>query len=419
MSPTAVNWLVVAGYFAVTLWLGARLGRGQRSLDDYFLAGRRMPWWTTSLSIVGTETSTLTFVGVPAIAYAGNLTFLQVAMGYVVGRFVVAWLLVPAYFAGRVQTAYELLAQRFGPKVQTLASAIFLVSRCLSDGVRLFATALVLQVMLPLPLPATILLVSGVTLVYTWRGGLRAVIWNDSVQLVVYMGGALLSLGLLIRLVPGGWGGAVDVLTPLGKLAVLDLVWDWSQPYMFWSGLIGGAVLTTATHGTDQMFVQRLLACGSPAESRRAVVASGLIVLAQMALFLLLGALLFVFYEANPPAAAFASNDQVFPRFIADHMPAGLGGLVIAAVFAAAMSTLSSSMSSLASASTLDFALRDRRKEPGSGDSDAPPTADPVPTPTIKSRRYGCLGSRPRSGPESWRSWPVPRGRSIPCSRPG
>ena len=255
MSATTLNWLVVIAYFAVTVGLGAWLGRGQRSLDDYFLAGRRMPWWTTSLSIVGTETSTLTFVGVPAIAYAGDLTFLQVALGYVVGRFFVAWLLVPAYFAGRVQTAYELLARRFGPRVQTLSSTIFLLSRCLSDGVRLFATALVLQVLLPLPLSATILLVTGVTLLYTWRGGLRAVIWNDSVQLLVYMGGAALSLVLLVRLVPGGWPGAVDVLTPLGKLAVFDFVWDWTRPYMFWSGLVGGAVLTTATHGTDQMFV--------------------------------------------------------------------------------------------------------------------------------------------------------------------
>ncbi|HJO04285.1 MAG TPA: sodium:solute symporter, partial [Acidobacteriota bacterium] len=347
------------------LWLGERVGRGQGTVEDYFLAGRRMPWWSTCLSIVGTETSTLTFVGVPAIAYAGDLTFLQVAMGYVVGRLLVAWLLVPAYFAGRIETAYELLARRFGAVAQRVASMIFLLSRCLADGVRLFATALVLQALLPMPLWLAVTGVSVVTLVYTLRGGLRAVIWNDAVQLIVYLSGAVLAFVLLVWRIPGGWEGARAVLEPLAKLRVFDMAWTWSNPYVFWAGLIGGATLTMATHGTDQMFVQRLLACGSARQARRAVVASGVLVLAQLALFLVLGSLLFVFYELHPPSHPFTSNDQVFPRFIAEQMPPGIGGLVIAAVFAAAMSTLSSSMSSVASAATLDFALRsqDQRVE--------------------------------------------------------
>lgn len=364
-----LNWAVVVGYFALTLWLGERFGRGQKSLDDYFLAGRRMPWWTTCMSIVGTETSTLTFVGVPAIAYGGSLVFLQVALGYLVGRFVVAGLLVPAYFSGRVQTAYEVLAHRFGGAVQRQASLVFLVSRVLADGVRLFATALVLQALLPMPLLVAVVLVTGVTLIYTLRGGLRAVIFNDAVQLTVYMGGALLALAVLLQRVPGGWGGAVAVLVPLDKLRVFDLAWSWSNPYTFSAGLIGGAVLTCATHGTDQMFVQRLLACGSERAARRAVIASGFVVLVQMAVFLIIGSLLFVFYQANPPTQPFASNDQIFARFIAEELPAGLGGLVIAAVFAAAMSTLSSSMSSLSSASTLDFRLRGRQQEVSSAEA--------------------------------------------------
>ena len=358
MTPLAANWLVVIAYFALTLWLGERVGRGQTTVDDYFLAGRRMPWWSTCLSIVGTETSTLTFVGVPAIAYGGDLTFLQVAMGYVVGRVLVAWLLVPAYFAGSFETAYELLGRRFGSISQRAASMIFLVSRCLADGVRLFATALVLQALLPMPLWLAVVGVSSITLVYTLRGGLRAVIWNDAVQLAVYLSGAALALVLLLRRIPGGWTAAHAALEPLAKLRVLDFAWSWSTPYMFWAGLIGGATLTMATHGTDQMFVQRLLACGSTRQARRAVMASGVLVLAQLTLFLVLGSLLFVFYELHPPASPFASGDQVFPRFIAEQMPIGVGGLVIAAVFAAAMSTLSSSMSSVASAATLDFALR-------------------------------------------------------------
>ncbi|MBT8479696.1 MAG: sodium:solute symporter [Gemmatimonadetes bacterium] len=363
MSAAVIDWAVVLAYFAGTIWLGSRLGRGQRDLEDYFLAGRRTPWFAASLSIVGTETSTLTFVGVPAIAYTGNLGFLQVAAGYVLGRLLVAWWLVPAYFEGRIHTAYELLAHRFGERVRRFSSAIFLVSRVLADGVRLFATALVLQALLPMPLPVAILLVTGVTLYYTMRGGLRAVIWNDAVQLVVYVGGAALAAWILLRALPGGWSGVFPELRTAGKLGVFDFGWNWTRPYTFWAGILGGAVLTMATHGTDQMFVQRLLACRSASDARKAVVTSGILVFGQMALFLIIGSLLFAFYAEFPPSTPFESADQVFARFIATEMPAGLGGLVIAAVFAAAMSTLSSSMSSLASASTFDFDRGETRSD--------------------------------------------------------
>ncbi len=355
MSAALIDWTVVIAYFAATIWLGNRLGRGQQNLEDYFLAGRRTPWFAASLSIVGTETSTLTFVGVPAIAYSGNLGFLQVAAGYMIGRLAVAWWLVPAYFEGRINTAYELLDHRFGERVRRFSSGVFLISRVLADGVRLFATALVLQALLPMPLPVAILLVTGVTLYYTMRGGLRAVIWNDAVQLVVYVGGAALAAWILLRGLPGGWSGVLPDLQAAGKLTVLEFGWSWVRPYTFWAGIIGGAVLTMATHGTDQMFVQRLLACRSASDARKAVVTSGVLVFAQMALFLLIGSMLFAHYEAFPPSIPFESADQVFPRFIATELPVGLGGLVIAAVFAAAMSTLSSSMSSLASATTFDF----------------------------------------------------------------
>jgi SSS family solute:Na+ symporter len=347
VPPIAIDWVIVVVYFGVTVWLGGRLGRGQRDLDDYFLAGRRTPWLAASLSIVGTETSTLTFVGVPAIAYAGDLGFLQVAAGYVIGRLLVAWWLVPAYFEGRIHTAYELLAHRFGGRVRKFSSAVFLVTRVLADGVRLFATALVLQALLPMSLPLAILMVTGVTLYYTMQGGLRAVIWNDAVQLIVYLVGAMLAAWVLLREIPGGWPEALPMLREAGKLSVLHLEWSWTQPYTLLAGLVGGAVLTMATHGTDQMFVQRLLACRNPGEAR----------------FLLIGSLLYTYYSVRPPAEPLASADQAFPRFIATGMPTGLGGLVIAAVFAAAMSTLSSSMSSLASASTFDFGRASERAD--------------------------------------------------------
>ncbi len=350
-----VNWVVIGVYFGLTLWLGERVGRRGGDLDEYFLAGRGMPWWAAALSIVGTETSTLTFVGVPAIAYAGDLTFLQVAVGYVVGRFLVAWWLVPAYFAGGVRTAYQILAERFGPATRRVASAVFLISRALADGVRLFATALVLQAMLPVSLLSAVIGVLAVTLVYTVRGGLRAVIWNDALQLAVYVGGAALALLVLVMRLPEGLTATLASMGSVDKLRALNFGWDWANPYMFWSGLVGGAVLTMATHGTDQMFVQRLLACSDKGSARRAVIASGVLVFLQMALFLLIGTYLFAFYQLTPPAVPFTSNDQVFARFIVQELPIGLAGLVIAAVFAAAMSTLSSSMSSIASAVTLDF----------------------------------------------------------------
>lgn len=359
MTAGVINWVVVVGYFALTLWLGERLGRGQHDLEDYFLAGRRMPWWSTCLSIVGTETSTLTFVGVPALAYTGDLTFLQLAAGYVIGRLLVAWWLVPAYFTGRVETAYQLLARQFGDRVQSLAALVFLVTRTLADGVRLFATALVLQAVLPMPLWLAIVAVAGVTCLYTLRGGLRAVIWNDSAQLAVYLGGATLALALLAARAPDGMAASLEMLRQAGKLRLIDLSLDLSTPYSLLSGLVGGAVLTMATHGTDQMFVQRLLACGSVADARRAIAGSGVLVFFQMALFLAIGSLLYAFYAAAPPEMP---ADQIFPHFIATQMPPGIGGLLVAAVFAAAMSTLSSSMSSLASSSTFDLWLRGRRR---------------------------------------------------------
>ncbi len=361
MSPAAINAVIVAVYFALTIWIGRRFAGPQGSLDDYLLAGRDMPWWAAAFSIVATETSTLTFIGLPGIAFGGDLTFLQVALGYVVGRFFVAAVLVPGYFDGRYSTAYEVLAHRFGGNAQTTASLIFVINRVLADGVRLFATALVLVALLPLGLPealrlpVSIGLVIGVTLYYTLRGGLRAVIWNDVVQQVIYVGGAGLSALILLSRIPGGWSAARADLAAAGKLTWLNPAIDFSIPYTLLGGLVGGAVLTAATHGTDQMFVQRLLATGSRRGARKAVIASGVLVFAQIALFLWIGTLLFAFYQAAPPSQPFGANDTVFPRFIAEELPVGLGGLVIAAVFAAAMSTLSSSLSSLASTSTLDL----------------------------------------------------------------
>ncbi|HSR70196.1 MAG TPA: sodium:solute symporter [Acidobacteriota bacterium] len=353
MAFTGLDYLVLFAYLAASAGLGLYVGRGQKDLDDYFLGGGRMPWWAISFSIVATETSTLTFIGAPAISYSGNLTFLQVAMGYCIGKILVAAVLMPGYLRGRIQTAYELLNQRFGGRVRSASALIFQVTRTLGDGVRLFATALVLAVVTQMADVWTILIIAAVTVVYTFYGGMRAVVWNDVVQLAIYIGGALLAFYILLDRIPGGWTEVSSVAS--AKFQVFDFSLDFTRPLTFWGGMVGGAFLTFATHGADQMMVQRYLTCGNLRGSRVALIFSGVVVLAQFALFLVIGLMLYTFYRHFPMESPLQQTDRVFPLFIVQEMPSGISGLIIAAVFAAAMSTLSSSLNSLASSSVNDY----------------------------------------------------------------
>ncbi|RPJ61969.1 MAG: hypothetical protein EHM23_04980 [Acidobacteria bacterium] len=355
MGFTGLDYLVLAVFLTGNVLLGTWLGRGQKTINDYFLAGKRIPMWAISLSIVATETSTLTFIGAPAIAYTGNLTFLQLAFGYIIGKVLVSVFLIPAYFKGEIQTAYQLLQARFGQAVRTLSSLLFVVTRGLSDGVRLFATGLVLAAITDMTDLTTMVVIGAITVVYTYFGGMKAVIWTDVVQLFIYIGGAIVAVVLLLDRIPGGWTEIVAAADPLNKFQFLDFTFDITRTFTFWSGLIGGAFLTFATHGSDQMMVQRYLACGSKRDSQVALILSGVIVFFQFVLFLVIGVMLFAFYRHFPPAQAIKEVDQVFPLFIVNHMPAGLSGLVVAAVFAAAMSTLSSCLNSLSSSTTNDF----------------------------------------------------------------
>ncbi len=311
--------------------------------------------WAISLSIVATETSTLTFIGAPAIAYTGNLTFLQLAFGYIIGKVLVSTLLIPAYFKGEIQTAYQLLHVRFGQAVRTLSSLLFVVTRGLSDGVRLFATGLVLAAITDMTDLTTMIVIGVITVVYTYFGGMKAVIWTDVVQLFIYIGGAIVAFLLLLDRIPGGWGEVTAAAAPFNKFQFLDFTFDITRTFTFWAGMIGGAFLTFATHGSDQMMVQRYLASGSKRDSQVALILSGVVVFFQFVLFLVIGVMLFAFYRHFPPAEAIKQADQVFPLFIVNQMPPGLSGLVVAAVFAAAMSTLSSCLNSLASSTTNDF----------------------------------------------------------------
>jgi SSS family solute:Na+ symporter len=335
---------------AVTAW-GAWLGRGSRTGEDYFFGGRDLPWGAVLLSVVATETSTLTFLSIPGISYGGSLGFLQIAFGYVVGRVLVAFWLLPGYHEGRLRTAYELLSERFGVGTRRLTSGIFMVTRLLADSVRLFATAIPLSLVTGWSLAVSVVVIGAVTFLYTYAGGLRAVVWVDAAQMSLYVAGGIVAIVVLGQAVPGGWAEIFGQASEAGKLVVLDWSLDPGRPYTLWAGLIGGAFLSMGSHGADQLIVQRLLACRDLRSSRRALIGSGLAVFAQFGLFLVVGLGLWVYYQG----AAFERSDEIFATFIIDALPTGVRGLLIAAVFAAAMSTLSSSINSLASASAYDF----------------------------------------------------------------
>ena len=355
MGFTVLDYWVLIIYLVLSIVVGTLLGRGQKSLEDYFLAGKNMPWWAISLSIVSTETSTLTFIGAPAIAYAGNLTFLQVVIGYFFGRILVSIFLLPGFFCGNLQTAYEILNMRFGATIRNFSAFIFQVTRALSDGVRLFATALVLSVVTDISDVWTVLLIGIATITYTFYGGMRAVIWNDVAQLLIYTSGALLAFFVAIQAVPGSWSEIINIASVAGKFNFLDFTVNLHVAYTFWAGLVGGAFLTFATHGTDQMMVQRYLACGNVRHSQVALIMSGVLVFLQFLIFLFIGVVLFSFYQYFPLAQEPEHADSIFPIFIVDQFPSGIAGLIIAAIFAAAMSTLSSSLNSLSSSSVNDF----------------------------------------------------------------
>jgi SSS family transporter len=348
---TALDMVVLVAYLGgVTVW-GAWLGRNQKGGTDYFLGSRSLPWGAVMLSVVATETSTLTFLSVPGVAYVGTMTFLQLTLGYITGRAVVAAVLLPAYYRGELSTAYALLETRFGTGARRFTSAIFMVTRLLADSVRLFATAIPLALITGWPYPVSIAVIGVLTVIYTYFGGIKAVVWVDSLQMALYLGGALVAAVMLQAAVPGGWGHIVSAASQAGKLHTLDFSWDLMKPYTFWAALVGGAFLSMASHGTDQLIVQRLLTTRDLRSSQKALVGSGVAVMFQFVLFLGVGLGLWVFYQGR----TFERSDEIFARFIVEQLPPGITGLLIAGVFAAAMSSLSSSINSLASATAYDY----------------------------------------------------------------
>jgi solute:Na+ symporter, SSS family len=349
----------IAVYLIAITWFGARFRKSQRSLKDYFLGGHTAPWWAIALSIVSAETSTLTVIGTPALSFGGNFEFLQLVLGYLLARIVISTLFLPHYFRGEMYTAYELMRRRFGERIRRLTAGTFLILRALAEGVRVFAISIVISIILGTGEVVSIAVIVCLTLFYTFEGGMTAVIWTDVVQMFLYVAGALLSFFVILHQIPGGWPHVAQVAQAAHKFQVFDFRFSLSaeffaRNYSFWAGLIGGCFLTTASHGTEQLLVQRLLAAKSESQSRAALFSSWVVIFFQFTLFLFIGLLLYVHYS-DAHLAAPKPLESIYPAFIWQNLPAGVAGLVIAAILAAGMSNLSAALNALASTTVMDF----------------------------------------------------------------
>jgi SSS family transporter len=373
MAFTTIDLIIVVVYLAASAGIGAWIGRKQKNTTDYFLGGRQIPWPAVTFSIVATETSVLTFISIPAVSYLGNLTFLQLALGYIIGRILIALFLLPAFYKGELETAYHFLGNRFGQKMRNTASITFMATRVLADGVRLFATAIPLAIIIKGSgafsglsegqfYALSIFLIGALTIVYTYVGGIRSVIWMDVIQMTVYMGGAILAAVIILNKLPDGFGSVISWADNEDKFRWLYTGTDLSfkefiiKPYTFFTAVIAGAIFSLASHGIDQLIVQRVLTCKEKISSQKAIFVSGFAVFVQFFIFLVLGIMLYAYYQGlTPEELGLTRADGIFPKFIVEEMPSGISGLIVAALFAAAMSTLSSSLSSLSSAVVLDI----------------------------------------------------------------
>ncbi len=368
MGFTTVDYIIVLAYLVGVSAFGVFMGGKQKSASDYFVGGRDIHWLVVSFAVVATETSAITFISIPGLAYLTNLNFLQIAFGYIVGRIVIAFLFLPSYYKGELVTAYELLKTRFGEKTRNYASIVFLITRTLATGVRLFTTAIPLAIIFKgyqifsgysntEIYAISIVIITIFTFIYTYTGGIRAVIWTDVVQMFIYLAGAALALHIMLSHLPGGWGAVLAAAAGHSKFQIIDwgfsggLAHFFTVKYTFVASVIGGAFLSMASHGTDQLIVQRLLATNSLKNSQKAVISSGFFVGLQFLFFLVIGVALYAFYHAYP----FKDGDQIFPKFIVEQLPSGISGVIVAALFASAMGSLGGSISSLASSTLVDL----------------------------------------------------------------
>jgi Na+/proline symporter len=343
----AVDLGVVALYLVAITLFGLRFAKKgaakDRSLRGYFLADKTVPWWAIALSIVSAETSTLTIIGTPGLAFAGDFGFLQIVLGYMCGRVVVALLFLPKYFRGEMLTAYQLIDRRFsrdgrfGKALYKVTAGLFLLTRAAAEGVRVFAVSIVVGIAIGTGDVLSIAIISALTLLYTFEGGMAAVIWTDVVQMTIYVGGTVVALWSLGQHVPGGWAAIHMIAAPAGKFHMLNFAMNLTTTYTFWAGVLGGTFLTMASHGTDQLMVQRMLAARNLKESRLALLSSGVVIFVQFAMFLLIGVGLWVFYGMHPEGLAAvggaAGGNRLFPGFIVHEMPRGVAGLLVEFAF--------------------------------------------------------------------------------------
>lgn len=367
-----LDLVIIFGYLIGITLFGTLFAGKQETTKDYFLGDKSVPWWAIAASIVATETSTISFISVPGIAFAkgGNFQFLQLVFGYMLGRVVISLLFIPKYFRGELMTVYQLLDRRFGGKIKMLAATLFVIMRNIADGIRLLLTAIVLAAVYTAFNPGanaetvvigSIILLGVVMIIFTYFGGMEAVIWVEVIQLAIYIVGAIAAAVVISQQINGGSSEAVSLGQAYNKFILFDFSLDFTKTYTFWAGLIGGCFLTMSTHGTDQYLVQRYLCTDKPKHAAAALLSSGAVILGQFIGFLFIGVLLFAYYQpfASPEYATtansafpFAGGDRVFPDFITKHMPTGLSGLVVAAIFAAA---LSSSLNSIAATAVNDL----------------------------------------------------------------
>jgi SSS family transporter len=372
----AGDWLVIIGYLGGIIALGVWFGRDQRNTRDYFLGSKNIPWWGIGVSIVAAETSALTIIGVPAYAFSdgGNIAFVQIIIGYVLARVILAIVMVPHYLKGEIYSPYQLLEQHLGQGPRRLAAALFLFLETMAAGVRVYVACIPIQLMLGAavcslgglvhPVLGAILIFVGLSLLYTYIGGVKAVIWTDAVQFGLFLAGGLFALFYIPTLIDGGWSAAFAKAAEAGKVHWLNTQFTFSAPFNIWMGIIGGTVMVLSTHGAEQLIVQRVLACGTVTEGRKALSLSAVLVFPLFLIFLMVGVMLWVYYKGTGHALAIplpearpgiASNDFIFPIFMMTEVPHILKGFLIVAILSAAMSSISSAITSLASVSTMDF----------------------------------------------------------------
>lgn len=361
MNPERItDLIIVITYLIVVALIGIFSGGKQKSIKDYFLGAEKIPWLAVSFSIIAAETSALTFISIPGLAYKSNFNFLQLTFGFLIGRIAVALILLPKYYQGEISTVYTYLENRFGRRVRTFASVVFLLTRVASDGVRLFAASIPLYLLLDISPAYAILIISLIALIYTYTGGLKAIIYVDAFQMMIYLGGAIVIIIFIINKIDLNIFSDTNLLSQ--KLSVFNFGLGeglndfFRQPYTLLSGLIGGGFLSMASHGTDQLIVQRLLALQNLRKSQLAITTSGIIIIFQFAIFLFIGFLLYAFYGILD-----IKSDEVLPKFIITQLPTGLSGIIIAGVFAAALSTLAGSISSLSSSTMIDLFLNNKK----------------------------------------------------------